>query len=86
MEQMQYNLLFRWFTGLSIDDAVWNHSTFSKNRDRLLEHDIIPALFAEVVDLARKKNLLCDEHFSVDGTTTESPRIAKRNWLIWGTR
>jgi len=45
MEQMHYSLLFHWFTGLSIDDEVWDHSTFSKNRDHLLEHDIIPALF-----------------------------------------
>ncbi len=72
MEQMHYNLLFRWFTGLSIDDEVWDHSTFSKNRDRLLEHDIIPALFEEVVELARKKSLLSEDHFSVDGTLIQA--------------
>ncbi len=72
MEQMQYNLLFRWFTGLTIDDEVWNHSTFSKNRDRLLEHDIIPGIFDEVVALAREKNLLSEDHFSVDGTLIQA--------------
>ena len=72
MEQMNYNLLFRWFTGLSIDDKVWDHSTFTKNRDRLLEHDIIPSLFEEIVILARKKDLLSDEHFSVDGTLIQA--------------
>jgi len=65
-------LLFRWFTGLSIDDKVWDHSTFTKNRDRLLEHDIIPSLFEEIVILARKKDLLSDEHFSVDGTLIQA--------------
>ncbi len=72
MEQMNYNLLFRWFTGLTIDDVVWDHSTFSKNRDRLLEHDIIPALFVEVVELARKKDFLSEDHFSVDGTLIQA--------------
>lgn len=72
MEQMSYNLLFRWFVGLSVDDPVWNHSTFSKNRDRLLEHEVIPELFAEVVALARKKNLVSEEHFSVDGTLIQA--------------
>ena len=68
VEQINYKLLFRWFVGLSIDDPVWNHSTFSKNRDRLLEHDLIPALFEEVVELARQQDLLSEDHFSVDGT------------------
>ncbi|MEW5249327.1 IS5 family transposase [Microbulbifer discodermiae] len=72
MEQMSYNLLFRWFVGLTVDDVVWNHSTFSKNRDRLLEHDVIPALFEEVVAIARKRNLLSEEHFSVDGTLIQA--------------
>src|SRR5699024_5595067 len=72
MEQVQYNLLFRWFIGLSIDDTVWSHSTFSKNRDRLLEHDVVPALFAEVVAIARKRDLVSDEHFSVDGTLIQA--------------
>ena len=72
IEQINFNLLFRWFVGLSIDDEVWSHSTFSKNRDRLLEHDIIPALFEEVIELARKQDLLCEEHFSVDGTLIQA--------------
>lgn len=72
MEQVQYNLLFRWFIGLSIDDAVWDHSTFSKNKERLLKHEVIPELFAEVVALARKRQLVSDEHFSVDGTLIQA--------------
>jgi Transposase and inactivated derivatives len=67
VEQTHYNLLFRWFVGLSIDDTVWNHSTFSKNRDRLLEHAVVPELFAEVARLAEQRGLLSN-HFSVDGT------------------
>ena len=72
VEQIQYNLLFRWFVGLSIEDSVWDHSTFSANRDRLLSHDVIPTLFEEVVELARKKRLLSEEHFSVDGTLIQA--------------
>jgi len=72
VEQAHYNLLFRWFIGLSIDDVVWNHSTFSKNRDRLLEHEVVPALFAEVVRLAEQRGLLSTDHFSVDGTLIQA--------------
>jgi transposase len=68
MEQLDYNLLFRWFVGLAIDDAVWDHSVFTKNRDRLLEGDIARAFFDEVLEQARKKSLLSNEHFTVDGT------------------
>lgn len=68
VEQLHYNLLFRWFVGLAIDDAVWDHSTFSKIRDRLLDHAAIEAFFAEVMAQAEKAGLLSDEHFSVDGT------------------
>jgi len=68
VEQIHYNLLFRWFIGLTIDDTVWNHSTFSVNRDRLIEKDVIGNLFEEVIALARQKDLLSDDHFSVDGT------------------
>ncbi|MGH8282940.1 MAG: IS5 family transposase [Gammaproteobacteria bacterium] len=71
-EQLQYNLLFRWFVGLPIEEAAWEHSTFSKNRDRLLEHAVIPALFAEVVGAARRRGLLSEEHFSVDGTLIQA--------------
>jgi transposase len=68
IEQLEYNLLFRWFVGLSVDEPVWDHSTFSKNRDRLLEADIARELFEAIVEQARIAGLLSDEHFSVDGT------------------
>lgn len=72
MEQIRYNLLFRWFIGLAIDDPVWNHSVFSKNRDRLLAHEVIESFFAEVMSLADKAGLLSKEHFSVDGTLIQA--------------
>jgi len=72
MEQIRYNLLFRWFVGLAIDDAVWDHSVFSKNRDRLIEHEAIERFFVEVMALADKKGLLSKEHFSVDGTLVQA--------------
>src|SRR5512141_1692642 len=68
MEQLDYNLLFRWFVGLNADEPVWDATTFSKNRDRLLEGEIAQAFFAEVLELAREHELLSDEHFTVDGT------------------
>jgi transposase len=72
MEQLDYNLLFRWFVGLSVDQAVWDHSTFSKNRERLMTMTVANEFFARVVEMAREKGLLSDEHFSVDGTLIES--------------
>ena len=78
MEQMHYNLLFRWFVGIAIDDAVWDHSVFSKNRDRLIEHEVIEAFFTEVMTLAEKRNLLSKEHFSVDGTLIQAWASQKR--------
>lgn len=72
MEQIRYNLLYRWFIGLAIDDEVWDHSSFSKNRDRLLEHAVVESFFAEVMTLADKRNLLSREHFSVDGTLIQA--------------
>jgi transposase len=72
MEQLEYNLLFRWFVGLSIDDEVWTPTTFTKNRDRLLEGDIAAAFFQDVVAQARGARLLSDEHFTVDGTLLEA--------------
>jgi transposase len=72
MEQMRYNLLFRWFVGIAMEDAVWNHSVFSKNRDRLLEHEVIETFFAEILALADKRGLLSNEHFSVDGTLIQA--------------
>ena len=71
-EQLRYNLLFRWFVGLAIDDAVWDHSVFSKNRDRLMEHAVVEAFFTEVMRLADANGLLSKEHFSVDGTLIQA--------------
>jgi len=72
MEQLEYNLLFRWFVGLSMDEEVWDHSVYSKNRDRLLEGDIANEFLKKVLDLARRHHLLSDEHFTVDGTLIEA--------------
>src|SRR6202140_3256295 len=72
MEQLDYNLLFRWFVGLNMDDAVWDASTFSKNRDRLLEGDVAEGFFQGVLEQARQRDVLSDEHFSVDGTLLEA--------------
>jgi transposase len=72
MEQLEYNLLFRWFVGLNMDEAVWVATVFSKNRDRLLRGEIAEKFFAQVLDLARAGGLLSDEHFSVDGTLIEA--------------
>lgn len=72
MEQLNYNLLFRWFVGLNIDDAVWDHSTFSFNRDRLFDAEIAQRFFASTVLLARLNDLVSDEHFSVDGSLLEA--------------
>src|SRR3982751_4569706 len=72
MEQLQYNLLFRWFVGLNMDEPVWVATVFTKNRDRLLEGEIASLFFASVVAKARAADLLSDEHFSVDGTLIEA--------------
>lgn len=72
MEQMEYNLLFRWFVGLNMDEPVWVPTVFSKNRDRLLEGGIAEKFFDEVLKQAREADLLSDEHFSVDGTLIEA--------------
>src|SRR5450755_1630012 len=72
MEQLQYNLLFRWFVGLDMDDAVWTPTTFTKNRERLLDGDIARAFFEDIVEQARGRRLLSDEHFTVDGTLLEA--------------
>jgi IS5 family transposase len=72
MEQMRYNLLFRWFVGLAIEDAVWDHAVFSKNRDWLLEHEVVEAFFTEVMSLGDKRGLLSSDHFSVDGTLIQA--------------
>src|SRR5271156_215773 len=72
MEQLEYNLLFRWFVGLNIDEPVWVPTVFSKNRERLMEGDVAQKFFAQVLDQARANELLSDEHFSVDGTLIEA--------------
>jgi transposase len=72
MEQINYNLLFRWFAGLSIDDPVWDPTTFCKNRDRLLDGDIAKKFFVAVLNLPQVRKLLSNEHFSVDGTLIEA--------------
>src|ERR671912_1191432 len=71
IEQLDYNLLFRWFVGLGMDDAVWSPTTFTKNRDRLLDGDIAAAFFDAVLIHANSQRLLSDEHFTVDGTLLE---------------
>lgn len=72
VEQINYNLLFRWFVGFSMDDEVWDHSTFTKNRDRLLAGEVARMFFAKVIDQADHAGLLSKEHFSVDGTLIEA--------------
>ena len=72
MEQLDYNLLFRWFVGLSADDAVWDPTVFTKNRDRLLAGDVAQAFFEAVLSQAKAKRLLSAEHFTVDGTLIEA--------------
>jgi transposase len=72
MERLEYDLLFRWFVGIGVDDAAWDHSVFSKNRDRLLEGDIAAKFLAAVMAQPRVKKLLSTDHFSVDGTLIEA--------------
>jgi transposase len=70
MEQLNYNLLYRWFVGLAMDEPVWNHAVFSKNRDRLLNQELAQRFFAQVK--AQAQGLMSDEHFTVDGTLIEA--------------
>ena len=72
MEQLDYNFLFRWFVGLSMDERVWDATVFSKNRDRLLAGEVADGFFAAVLSQARAQGLLSDEHFTVDGTLIEA--------------
>jgi transposase len=72
MEQVQYNLLYRWFIGLSMDDSVWVPTVFTKNRERLIKHDAVIEFFNEVLAMAQQKNWLSGEHFSVDGTLIQA--------------
>jgi transposase len=72
MEEIDYSVLFRWFVGLNLDEEVWDATTFTKNRDRLLDGDIAKQFLAQVVDKARREGLTSDEHFTVDGTLLEA--------------
>src|SRR5512144_620740 len=72
MEQLDYNLLFRWFVGLNMDDPIWDVTVFTKNRERLLKGDIAQAFFETVLEQARAKSLLSEDHFTVDGTLIEA--------------
>jgi len=72
MEELEYSILYRWFVGLSLDDPVWDATTFTKNRDRLLDGDIAEAFFGEVLAAIQQEGLLSDEHFTVDGTLLEA--------------
>jgi len=71
VEQLDYNLLYRWFVGLTMDEAVWDVTVYTKNRERLLEGDVAAEFFAKVLSIARKNDLVSEEHFSVDGTLLE---------------
>lgn len=77
MEELDFNLLYRWFVGLSMDDEVWNHSVFSKNRDRLLLHDVADQFFVAIRNQAAAKKLLSRDHFTVDGTLIEASASLK---------
>jgi transposase len=77
VERIDYDLLFRWFVGMGIDDAVWNHSTFSKNRDRVLSAPIAERLFEEIKKQAYAKRLMSRDHFSVDGTLIDASASMK---------
>jgi transposase len=72
LEQLDYNLLFRWFVGLNMDDPIWDATVFSKNRERLLKGEVAQAFFEQVLKLAQQRELLSDEHFTVDGTLIEA--------------
>jgi transposase len=72
MEQLNYNMLFRWFCDLNMDDAIWDVTVFTKNRDRLLQGDVAKSFFEQVLGQARAADLLSDEHFTVDGTMIEA--------------
>ena len=72
MERLEYDLLFRWFVGIGVDDAAWDHSVFSKNRDRLLDGDIAAKFLSAVLAQPTVKKLLSTDHFSVDGTLIEA--------------
>ena len=72
MEQLDYNQLFRWFAGLSMDDQIWHPTTFTKNRERLIDSEVATLFFEQIDKQARRARLLSDEHFTVDGTLIEA--------------
>src|SRR5206468_3417102 len=72
MEDIDYSILFRWFVGMNMDEPVWDATVFTKNRDRLLEHNVAKVFFAQVWQQAEQANLTSDEHFTVDGTLLEA--------------
>lgn len=72
VEHIRFNMLYRWFVGLEMDDAVWHHATFSKNRERLLDESLMSSLFKSVLKIAQRHRLLSKEHFSVDGTLIDA--------------
>jgi transposase len=72
VQHIEYNLLYRWFVGLDLDDAVWDHSSFTKNRDRLLNEAVARSFFGKVLDLGEWQGLVSSEHFTVDGTLIEA--------------
>lgn len=72
VEHIRFNMLYRWFVGLEMDDAVWHHATFSKNRERLLDESLMTSLFKSVLKIAQRHRLLSSEHFSVDGTLIDA--------------
>src|SRR5205809_3636263 len=77
MEEIDYSVLFRWFVGMSMDEPVWDATVFTKNRDRLLEHNVAKVFFAQVWQQAEQANLTSDEHFTVDGTLLEAAASLK---------
>src|SRR5881397_1987432 len=77
MEEIDYSILFRWFVGLNLDEEVWDATTFTKNRDRLLEAEVAEEFLAQVVERARSQGLTSDEHVTVDGTLLEAWAGAK---------
>jgi len=81
MEQLEYNLLFRWFVGLSANEPVWHPTVFTKNRDRLLEGAVAEEFFSLIVNQARQKRLLSDEHFTVDGALVEA-RAGQKSFQV----
>jgi IS5 family transposase len=72
VEQIHYNFLFRWFLGMALDDKIWDHSSFSKNNDRLIGSEVAAVFLSRILDLAKRKRLLSQEHFTVDGTLIEA--------------